>query len=134
MSMKNFLGRGFAFPLRVDGRGQVEMASGEKSIADSIRLILGTAVGERIMRPDFGCMIHDLVFHPVSANTCSLVSLYAQQALIKWEPRVEQVIVNAYPDQGAENTILIQIEYKVRSTNNLHNLVYPFYLRREQDL
>lgn len=132
--MKNFLGRGFAFPMRVDGRGQVEMVSGEQSIAMAVRLILGTAVGERIMRPDFGCMIHDLVFHPVSANTCSLVTMYAQQALIKWEPRIEDVQVQTYPDPSSENTLLIQIQYKVRSTNNLNNLVYPFYLRREQDL
>lgn len=132
--MRNFLGRGFAFPLRVDGTGQVEMASNEKSIADSVRLILGTAIGERIMRPDFGCMIHDLVFHPVSANTCALAAMYAQQALLKWEPRIEQVNVTAYPDQSTENTILISIEFIIRSTNSLHNLVYPFYLRREQDL
>ena len=132
--MKNFLGRGFAFPLRVDGRGQVEMIAGEQSIAHAVRLILGTAIGERIMRPDFGCMIHDLVFHPVSANTCAMVTMYAQQALIKWEPRIEDVQVNTIPDPSTENTLLIQIHYKVRSTNNLHNLVYPFYLRREQDL
>ena len=132
--MKNFLGRGFAFPLRVDGRGQVEMVSGEHSVSNAVRLILGTAIGERIMRPDFGCMIHDLVFHPVSANTCSMVTMYAQQALIKWEPRIENVQVQTFPDTGAENTLLIQIQYTVRSTNNLHNLVYPFYLRREQDL
>jgi len=132
--MKNFLGRGFAFPLRIDGRGQVEMAASEQSIANAVRLILGTAIGERIMRPEFGCMIHDLVFHPVSAGTCAMVTMYAQDALIKWEPRIESVQVQTYPDPGAENTLLIQIQYRVRSTNNLHNLVYPFYLRREQDL
>ena len=132
--MKNFLGRGFAFPLRVDGRGHVEMVSGEQSISDSVRLILGTAIGERIMRPDFGCMIHDLVFHPVSANTCAMITMYAQQSLIKWEPRIEEVTVNSVPDPSPENAILIHIQYRVRSTNNLHNLVSPFYLRREQDL
>lgn len=132
--MKNFLGKGFAFPLRVDGRGQVETASGEKSIADSVRLILGTAVGERVMRPDFGCAIHELVFHPINANTCSEISLHANQALMKWEPRIEEIKVRAYPDPSAENTILILIEYRVRSTNHLQNMVYPFYMRREQDL
>jgi phage baseplate assembly protein W len=132
--MKNFLGRGFAFPLRVNGRGQVEMVTGEQSVLDSVRLILGTPLGERLMRPDFGCMIHDLVFHPVSANTCSLVAMYATQALVKWEPRIEDVNVQAFPDPSAENSILLQVGFRVRSTNNLHNLVYPFYLRREQDL
>lgn len=132
--MKNFLGRGFAFPLRVDGRGQVEAAAGEKSIADSVRLILGTAIGERVMRPDFGCAIHDLVFHPVNANTCSEITLHATQSLTKWEPRIEDIKVRAYPDPSAENTILILIEYRVRSTNHILNMVYPFYMRREQDL
>lgn len=132
--MKNFLGRGFGFPMRVDGRGQVEMVSGEQSIAEAVRLILGTAIGERVMQPDFGCMIHDLVFHPVNANTCSLATMYVHQALTKWEHRIENLKVQTYPDPDSENTLLIQIKYRVRSTNNLTNLVFPFYLRREQDL
>ncbi len=132
--MKNFTGKGFAFPLRVDGRGQVETASGEKSISESVRLILGTAIGERVMRPDFGCAIHELVFHPVNANTCSQISLFVHQALMKWEPRIEDIKVRSYPDPSAENTILVLIEYRVRSTNNILNMVYPFYMRREQDL
>lgn len=132
--MKNFLGKGFAFPMRVDGRGMVETSSGERSVAEAVRLILGTAVGERIMQPEFGCQIHELVFHPVNANTCSMVSLYVNQALIKWEPRIENISVQSYPDPTSENTILIIVDYKVRSTNNMQNLVYPFYLRREQDL
>jgi phage baseplate assembly protein W len=132
--MKNFLGRGYAFPVRPDGRGIVEMSSGEKSIAEAVRMILGTARGERVMRPDFGCLIHDLVFHPLNANTCSQATLFVHQALTKWEPRIEGIRVRSFPDPNAENTILITIEYRVRSTNNLQNLVYPFYLRREQDL
>ncbi len=132
--MKNFLGKGFAFPMRVDGRGMVETSTGDKAVAEAIQLILGTAVGERIMRPDFGCAIHDLVFHPVDANTCSMVSLYVQQSLMKWEPRIDDIKVRSYPDPTAENTILIVIDYRVRSTNNMKNMVYPFYLRREQDL
>ena len=132
--MKNFLGRGFGFPLRVNGRGQVEMAADEASINESVHLILGTAIGERVMRPDFGCGIHDFVFHPVDANTCALVTMYAQAALIKWEPRIQNVRVQTHPDPNTENTLLIRIQYKVRSTNNLHNLVYPFFMRREQDL
>ncbi|MFT7578508.1 MAG: phage baseplate assembly protein W [Myxococcota bacterium] len=132
--MKNFLGRGFAFPVRVDGRGGVESSTAERSISQSIRIIMGTAIGERIMRPGFGCRIHDLVFHPVDPNTCSQASLFVQQALIKWEPRVDKVNVNTYPDPNAENALLIVIDYHVRSTNNLLNMVYPFFLRREQDL
>ena len=132
--MKNFLGKGFAFPMRVDGRGMVEASIGERSVAEAIRLILGTALGERVMNPTFGCQIHELVFHPVNANTCSQVSFYVKQALIKWEPRIEEISIRSYPDPTAENTILIIIDYRVRSTNNLLNLVYPFYLRREEDV
>lgn len=132
--MKNFLGRGFAFPVRVDARGNVEMAEGEKSIADAVRIILGTPLGERVMRPTFGCKIHDLVFHPIDANTCSMITMYAQDALIKQEPRIQNVRVQALPDPDSDNAVLIHINYVVRSTNNLHNLVFPFYMRREQDL
>jgi hypothetical protein len=110
------------------------MVTGEQSVTDAVRLILGTPLGERVMRPDFGCMIHDLVFHPVSPNTCSLIAMYSKQALLKWEPRIDEIDVQAYPDPSAENSILIQVGFRVRSTNNLQNLVYPFYLRREQDL
>lgn len=132
--MQNFLGKGLAFPVRPDGRGRIEWAANQRSIADSVRLILGTAPGERVMRPDFGCAIHDLVFHPVSANTCAELKLHVTQALRKWELRIEDLEVDAYPDPNAENTILIAIQYKVIETNNVQNLVYPFYLRREQDL
>ena len=86
------------------------------------------------MRPDFGCRIHDLVFYPNNDSTAALVSFYVREALVKWEPRIEEVRVRAYPDPERENTLLVDISYKVRRTNNLRNLVYPFYLRREQDL
>ncbi|MGM0576308.1 MAG: GPW/gp25 family protein [Myxococcota bacterium] len=132
--MKDFLGRGIAFPMGVDAYGALETSSHEESVAESIRLVLGTAVGERVMRPEFGCRIHDLVFHPVNANTCALVSLYTREALVKWEPRIEDIQVRAYPDPTQENAILVNIQYRVRRTNNLRNLVYPFFLRREQDL
>lgn len=132
--MKNFLGKGLAFPVRPDGRGRIEWAANARSIADSVRLILGTAPGERVMRPDFGCAIHDLVFHPVNANTCATIVLHVTQALRKWEFRIDDVSVTAYPDPDTENTILIAIQYKVVETNHVQNLVYPFYLRREQDL
>ena len=132
--MKNFLGRGIAFPVGVDSRGALRTSEFEQNIEDTIRIILGTAMGERVMRPDFGCAIHDLLFHPVSANTCAQISVYVRAALGKWEPRVEDIDVRAYPDPRSESTILIAIGYRVRKTNNLKNMVYPFFLRREQDL
>lgn len=132
--MKDFLGRGIAFPMGADAYGALRVATHEDSVSQAVKLILGTAVGERVMRPDFGCRIHDLVFHPVNPNTCSMVTLYTREALTKWEPRIEDVQVKAYPDPTQENTILINIQYRVRRTNNMTNMVYPFFLRREQDL
>ena len=132
--MKDFLGRGIAFPMGADAYGALRISTHEDSVSESIKLILGTAVGERVMRPEFGCRIHDLVFYPVNPNTCAMVTLYTREALTKWEPRIEGVQVKAYPDPMNENTILINIQYRVRRTNNLKNLVYPFFLRREQDL
>ena len=132
--MKDFLGNGIGFQLEVDGYGRLRMSSHDRSVEESIRLILGTAVGERVMRPEFGCRIHDYVFHPSNANTCASVSLAVMNALRKWEPRIEDAHATAYPDPDAPNTIQIRIKYKVRRTNSLKNLVYPFFLRREQDL
>lgn len=131
---KSFLGKGIAFPVRLDARGNVALSEYEQNIEESIRIILGTAIGERVMRPEFGCRIHDFVFYPNNASTAALVSFYVREALVKWEPRIEDVSVTAYPDSERENTLLVNITYRVRKTNNMRNMVYPFYLRREQDL
>lgn len=131
---KSFLGRGIAFPVRIDEKGNVAMSEYEKNIDESIHIILGTAPGERVMRPEFGCRIHDFVFYPNNESTAALVSFYVREALVKWEPRIEEVRVRAYPDPERENTLLVDISYRVRRTNNMRNLVYPFFLRREQDL
>lgn len=131
---KDFLGRGFAFPMRLDPKGSVALTEGEQNIEESIRILLGTAPGERPMRPDFGCRIHDFVFYPNNSNTASLVAYYVRESLAKWEPRIEDIRVTAAPDPERENAIRVDIRYRVRRSNNTRNLVYPFYLRREQDL
>lgn len=132
--MKNFLGKGIAFPMGTDAYGSLAVAQYEANVTQGINLVLGTALGERVMRPDFGCRIHDLVFHPVSANTCAMIALAVRESLTKWEHRIEETDVGAYPDPTRDNTVLIHISYRVRRTNNLLNMVYPFFLRREQDL
>ncbi len=133
MVKKSFLGTGWSFPVRIGSNGGIAMSSYESNIEESIRLILGTAVGERIMEPEFGSHIHDYVFHPNNPNTASLVSSYAQQALAKLEPRVEEIDIQAYPDKNNEKTLVLNINYKIIRDNELRNMVYPFYLRREQD-
>ena len=124
----DFLGVGWTSPVRLT-ESQIEMAHYEDCVRQSILMILGTAKGERIMRPDFGCGIHDLVFANNSPGTLGQVIDEVRQALIDWEPRIDLLEVDANPDQGEPNVMLIQINYQVRTTNNRFNLVYPFYLQ-----
>lgn len=131
---KSFLGKGFRFPLGVDGTGGIALSAHEENIEECIRIILGTAPGERVYRPEFGCRAHDFVFAPNNAHTRNLVAFHAQEALMKWEPRIRDIEVECRPDPDAENTLLLEISYSVRATNSHYNLVYPFYLRREEDL
>ncbi|MCO4760805.1 MAG: GPW/gp25 family protein [Myxococcales bacterium] len=134
MATKHFLGRGLKFPMQVNSTGGMAMSEAADNIEESIRCIIGTAVGERVMRPLFGCRVHDFVFHPNSASTQGLVSFYVREALQKYEPRIGNIIVNAAEDPARANVMLIDVRYTIRSTNVDHNMVYPFYLRREQDL
>ena len=134
MSKKNFLGRGWSFPVQIGSSGGIGMSSFENNIEQSIQVILGTAVGERVMDTSFGSYIHDYVFHPNNPNTASAVSFYAQQALKKHEPRIQNVQIRAYPDPNNENSLMLDIKYQVVHDNAMRNMVYPFYLRREQDL
>jgi len=130
---KAFLGKGWRFPVDIDRSGGVSMSIFEESIRDSIFIILGTAPGERIMRPTFGCDIHDLVFAPNNPNTCGLAAHYCQEALLKFEPRVKTVKVKARPAPDEPNKILIDIEYVVIANSTQRNLVYPFYLKSESE-
>jgi phage baseplate assembly protein W len=130
---KLFLGVGWSFPVQLstgdDAKGMLAHAEYEESIRQSIWIILGTAKGERVMRPDFGCGIYDLVFEVNSATTAGRVSQAVKQALLLYEPRIDvlDVQVNA---EGSGEVMLISIDYEVRATNNVFNLVYPFYLER----
>lgn len=123
----NFLGVGWKLPVALD-QGRIAMAEYEESIRESIWIILATARGERKMRPDFGCGIHDLVFAVTSGETAGRVASEVRQALILWEPRIDVLDVSARNDELEPTRLLIQIEYRVRATNNRFNLVYPFYV------
>lgn len=124
-----FLGVGWGFPVEVDKTGAIETAAYEGSVRQSIWLILGTAKGERVMRPDFGCGIYDLVFELNDAATAGKVAQSVREALLAFEPRLDVVDVQVRPDEAGE-VMLISIDYQVRATNNAFNLVYPFYLER----
>ena len=123
-----FLGVGWNFPVRLDPEGQIAMAEHEESVRQSIWTILSTAPGERVMRPDFGCGIHDLVFAPNSPGTAGQLMGEVRRALVRWEPRIDLLEVDAAPDPAQPDRLLIVIRYQVRTTNNEFNLVYPFYL------
>jgi phage baseplate assembly protein W len=126
---KEFLGRGWKFPVIVDAKGKIKMSEREADIKEAIWLILSTSKGERVMRLDFGCGIYDFVFAPINTTAIGLVEASVREALTLWEPRIELVNVNVSADKAEEGKLLINIDYRVRSTNNEFNLVYPFYLK-----
>jgi phage baseplate assembly protein W len=126
---KEFLGRGWRFPVQVNPTtGSIAVSEYEQDIREAIFIILSTAKGERVMRPDFGCGIHDLVFDPISAATTGLVESEVREALTLWEPRIVILALNVSSDQSDSGKLLISIDYRVRTTNHEFNLVYPFYL------
>ena len=131
MENVDFLGKGWNWPVTVQN-GQIAYAAGEDSIRESILLILGTDKGERIMRPDFGCGIHKLVFAPNDTATAAMIAFYVKEALEEWEPRIELLDVNAVPDDDEQNRMNIEISYNIISTNTKNNLVYPFYLEGKE--
>jgi uncharacterized protein len=127
---KEWLGRGWAYPVIVDpATGDVAMSEIEADIRQSILIILGTSRGERVMRPDFGCGIHDLVFETMDVETLTRVETAVREALTKYEARIDVLSVRVDPLHVADGELLIELEYRVRLTNQMGNLVYPFYFR-----
>jgi hypothetical protein len=123
----DFLGRGWAFPLRLDAAGSFVLADGEDDVEEAIRLILGTAPGERPMRPEYGCTIHDQVFDSIDASLAGRVANDVTISLTRWEPRIEVVSVEAEPHPADSHVLLITVAYRIRATNDRRNLVFPFY-------
>jgi len=126
---KVHLGRGWNFPVEPDAFGSLGYMADEQKIQQAILVILGTAQGERVMRPEFGSGLRDLVFAPLTSSTKTLVAGAITDALVKWEPRVDVLGVTADEQASDDGTLVVNIEYRVRATNNVFNLVYPFYLR-----
>jgi phage baseplate assembly protein W len=123
----DIIGTGWAFPVGVDARGRIALARRERDVEEAIRIILLTPKGQRPMRPEFGCQIHDLIFHPNDASTAGLAAYYVEEALAMWEPRikVDQVDVGADPDEPAR--MLITVVYTIKATYDRRSLVFPFY-------
>ncbi len=131
-SGKAFLGTGWAFPTTAAPTGESALVSYEDDVRQAIHIILGTARGERVMRPDFGAGLQELVFEPINTTTMALAQHHVQQALITWEPRIDTITVTvaAEPTRGR---LMIDVRYRVRATNTFYNLVYPFYLLEGKD-
>lgn len=126
--VREHLGVGWRFPLQVTPNGKIAQAHYERRIEESIYLILSTAKGERVMLPDFGCGIHELVFAPNNSSTLAVVTHMVREALVAFEPRIDLVDVTAETAPGEPNLLLIRMSYRVRETNAMGNLVYPFYI------
>jgi len=123
-----FIGRGFYWPMQVDHTGSIRLTDGAPDIDRSMAVILATAPGERLMRPQFGCKIWDLLFEPVTANLLGLMAQAVREALAQWEPRVQVEDVRTEPDANDATLIMITVVYRVKATNDRRNLVYPFYV------
>ncbi|TWF95511.1 GPW/gp25 family protein [Saccharopolyspora dendranthemae] len=122
-----FIGRGWGFPLRVGATGGIGMVEREQEIEEAIRLVLGTAPGERPMRPEFGCGIHDHVFAPGDGATAGRIAYEVRAALLRWEPRIEVSDVVIAFDAVDDGVLYIDVHYTLRATNDRRNLVFPFY-------
>lgn len=123
------LGTGWRFPIQLDSRGGIAMAEDEEKIKQSIQIILSTAKGERVMRPDFGCDIHEYVFASMDRTTCTMIESAVREAIVMWEPRVEVESVQVTPDRHGDGILEIGLTYRIRATNTEFNLVYPFHLQ-----
>ena len=129
---REFLGQGWAFPLQFNPHGQIALARGERDIEQSIRIILETIPGERVMRPEFGCRAKEMVFAPQNAGTQALMTQYVERALARWEPRIEVDNVRVSQDDGQPGAMLVEIIYTIKATHDTRSIVYPFYIIDEQ--
>lgn len=125
---EEFIGSGWAFPLRTNPSGGIALVTREREIEEAIRLILSTSYGERPMRPEFGCGIHDYVFAPADATTAGQMVYEVRVSLDRWEPRIDVTNIEVTPAPTDASTLYIDITYRIRGTNDPRNLVFPFYV------
>ena len=126
--MADFIGRGWAFPIRTDTNGGIALVGREREIAEAIRLIVSTTPGERPMRPEFGCRIHDFVFAPADSMTAAAISEEVTRAVTMWEHRVDVEAVDVLQAPDDQTVFYIDIHYRLKATNSRYNLVFPFYV------
>jgi uncharacterized protein len=125
----DFHGRGASFPLEISTTGGIRESAGAQKIEESIRIILGTQYGERVMRPTFGCNLKSLVFAPLNEATINLARHYVEEGLQQWEPRMELIDVLVEPDPR-RGILLMHVHYRIKATQDVRSLVYPFYVEQ----
>ena len=128
----DIVGSGWTFPPRIDAQGGISLTNERSEIDQAILIILSTSLGQRVMRPTFGCRLHELVFAPNDGQTAAQARRYVEEAIGMWEPRVRIVSVDVGPDPNEASMLLIQVEYQVKATHDKRSLVYPFYLIPEE--
>jgi phage baseplate assembly protein W len=128
VSVNRFIGRGWRFPIKVNARGGFDWSEGPDRVRDAIWIVVKTALGERLMRPEFGAAVDTFVFQPNSAATRAELSQSVSAALVRWEPRIELDAVRVDEVPGEPSQVMVAIDYRLRDTNELFNLVVPFYL------
>jgi phage baseplate assembly protein W len=129
----SIIGIGIAFPMRFDAHGDLAMSGEEQSVRDAIAIILGTSPGERVMRPEFGCRVHELVFDSIDALTVGRVEREVRVALDRWEPRIDVLDVGVRTEDAFDGQLEIEIAYRLRASNDVRNLVYPFYVIPQEE-
>jgi phage baseplate assembly protein W len=129
--MTTVLGSGLAFPLGVDDRGRIALARDVIDVEQAIEIILSTAPGERRMRPEFGCAVHDCVFERIDADTVARIDQAVRVALDRWEPRIE--LEDVAFETRREGELLVHLRYRLRATNDVRNLVFPFYVVPDEE-
>lgn len=127
LASSQVVGRGVAFPFSVNRRGTVSLAGGSDDVEQAIYIILSTAPGERPMRPEFGCRVHDYVFDDIDASTSTLIERAVHEALERWEPRIEIESLSLDLSRRDEGMLVVDVDYRLRDTTTRRNLVYPFY-------
>lgn len=128
LTFRELIGRGWAFPPQLDARGAIALTSDENEIQQAIYIILSTAPGERVMRPDFGCRIFEFIFAPANDATAAQVAAEVRSALGRWEPRIEVQDVIVTPSPSTYGILLIEVQYIIKASRDERSLVFPFYL------
>jgi Bacteriophage baseplate protein W len=129
----SIIGTGIAFPMRFGTHGDLAMSEGEHSVRDAIKIVLGTSPGERLMRPDFGCRVHELLFDSIDALTVGRIEREVRVALDRWEPRIDVLDVAVRTGEAFDGKLEIEIGYRLRASNDVRNLVYPFYVIPQEE-